>query len=350
MRNASLDGIRGIAVLLVLFYHHNLLNFGWLGVDLFFVLSGYLITTILRKERMARHYWSSYWIKRATRIFPPLLLLLAAAAVLGVSLSLSQAFLYLASAGDLFAILRPHVESLRPLWSLAVEEHFYLLWPLAVYHLDAKTLKRICLALILLDPLARAIMSLFTQDWQIVYFLTPFRLDGLALGCLLALLFESNIAIERIRRMSSSATIAFVLAWLALRVILGHGFTRNNPTPAYNAFCYSLVALACAAGISYVLTHQHSFVSRVLSWRPIAYIGLISYGLYLYQVLIIESMQRWTGKSVHAVFLLDFPVCFVLAALSFRFYESPLIAWGRAKAKSHAERVIPKNAEQISEG
>ncbi len=137
---ASLDGLRGLAVLLVLAYHHALLNSGWLGVDLFFALSGYLITTILRSARHDEEYWKPFWIKRATRILPPFLLVLVLTPLLGFIVTIRQFAGYLFSLGDVMAYVHSQFEPLRPLWSLAVEEHFYLAWPFAVRYLRRRNL------------------------------------------------------------------------------------------------------------------------------------------------------------------------------------------------------------------
>ena len=327
MRNKSLDGLRGIAVLLVLLYHHGLLNSGWLGVDLFFVLSGYLITTILRNHGTI-NFWSSFWIKRATRILPPLLLVLVATAALGFSLTLSQGMAYLFSMGDIAAYLRPDFEPLRPLWSLAVEEHFYLLWPFAVRYLKRKKLVLILLATVLAEPLLRAAASLFTHDWQAVYFLTPFRLDGLCLGSLLAIVLEDSAMISKVTRLSAPAGMMSAAIWFALRVGLGTRFTRDNPTIYYNAFNYALVSYGAACLIAYLITHPKSTMARLIGARWLAAIGLMSYGLYLYQVPVHEVVIRYNRRAGYA-FWIDLVITFALAAASYLWYERPLMRLGK---------------------
>jgi peptidoglycan/LPS O-acetylase OafA/YrhL len=331
-RNESLDGLRGVAVLLVLFYHHHYLNAGWMGVDLFFVLSGYLITSILRRTRSDEFFWRGFWVKRVTRILPPFLLVLLATSVLGFSLSWFQTLAYLLSFGDVLAYVRPTFEPLRPLWSLAIEEHFYIFWPIAVRFLPRRSLVFILLSLVALEPIIRAIASMFTHDWQLIYFLTPFRLDGLALGSLLALGLESSSDAFLIRKWSGWATAAFITIWLSLRIVLGHAFTRDEPTPAYNGACYSLVALAACSMIAYVVSHPRSLCSRVFTWKPLVFTGTISYGLYLYQVLIRETLMRTWPISGRTALFIDTPIIFLLAWISFRFYEKPIIHWGKKRA------------------
>jgi peptidoglycan/LPS O-acetylase OafA/YrhL len=329
MRNETLDGLRGIAVLLVLFYHHGLLNSGWIGVDIFFVLSGYLITTILRRHRGTSDFWSSFWIKRATRILPPFLLVLAATALLGFALSAGQAGLYLLSLGDVMAYLRPAFEPLRPLWSLAVEEHFYLLWPFAVRYMDRRKLVAILLGLIVAEPVLRACMSLFTHDWQTVYFLTPFRLDGLCLGSLLAVALESPAFEVNLARYSAPAGLLSAFTWIGMRLVLGGRFTRDNPTAYYNAIGYSLVSFGAACLISYLLTHPQSLLARMIAARWLAATGLISYGLYLYQVPVHQVMMRsYPGLGGRSIWV-DSVITFALATASYQWYEKPMMRLGK---------------------
>ena len=331
-RNQSLDGLRGVAVLLVLFYHHHYLNAGWMGVDLFFVLSGYLITSILRRSRTDKSFWHGFWLKRFTRILPPFILLLLVTALLRFNLTWLQALAYLLSFGDVLAYTRPTFEPLRPLWSLAIEEHFYMFWPIAVRFLPRRTLIYILLSLVACEPILRAIASAFTHDWQFVYFLTPFRLDGLALGCLLALGLESTSDAELIQKWSGLSTALFITIWFSLRTIFGHDFTRDHPTAVYNGACYSLVSLVAVSSIAYLISHPRSLFARALTWKPLVFTGAISYGLYLYQVVIRETVTRTWHITDRQAFLIDTPIIFLLASLSFNFYETPIIIWGKKKA------------------
>jgi peptidoglycan/LPS O-acetylase OafA/YrhL len=252
MRNEYLDGLRGIAVLLVLLYHHSLLNAGWVGVDLFFVLSGYLITTIIRRTRRNHFFWQEFWIKRATRILPPFLILLLASVLLGFSSSARQILAYLFSLGDVLAYMRPNFESLRLLWSLATEEHFYLVWPFAVRFLSRRILIFLLCGLLVVAPVARGIGIFVTRDWQFVYFLSPFRLDGLGLGCLLALAFESARWRGLLLRWSSSAVVLALGFWVLLRIVFRHDFTRDHPTVLYSSMCYSLIAFIAFGLVAYL--------------------------------------------------------------------------------------------------
>ena len=327
-RNLSLDGLRGIAVLLVLLFHHAWFKSGWIGVDLFFALSGFLITTILRRTREDAFYWREFWVKRVTRILPPLVLLLVAAYFL-LQQTLKQIAGYFLLA-DVFAFAKP-VDGLVPLWSLAVEEHFYMLWPFAVRFLSRRSLIRLLLAVVVAEPLFRAAAGALPNPWQIMYFLTPFRLDGLCLGSLLAILLESAPGRDRVGRWSGWGCCVCACGLLALRPLASRGF---DSILVFNSLVYSVVGLGAAFLIGYVVTYPRSIATRLLAWRGLAFTGSISYGLYLYQVLVRSLFLRSYHLSFQRVFWLDTPVVFVVAWLSFRFYETPLILWGKRKASS----------------
>ena len=192
MRIARLDGIRSLAVLLVILLHHHLLALGWAGVDLFFVLSGLLITGILRRERMAPHYWRSFYYKRATRILPPLCILVPLSYLLTKRATFPSALGYLLFAANIQDVGSHSIPLLGGLWSLSVEEHFYLIWPFAVYALSRRTLMRLLTALLLVEPMLRGVATHWFTGPGPIYVLTPFRLDGLAIGSLLALMLESE--------------------------------------------------------------------------------------------------------------------------------------------------------------
>ena len=332
----SLDGLRGVAVLLVLAHHHAALDYGWIGVDFFFALSGYLITTILRSTRADASYWSSFWIKRVTRILPPFLLLLLVVVLLGFAVSGAQLVAYLLTLGDVMALVRTNFEPLLPLWSLAVEEHFYLVWPFAVLYLPRRWLVIALLTLLVLEPLSRAIVSQYTGRWEVFYYLTPFRLDGLCWGAMLALFMERVSVRDRIRSWSAPLGVTAVGVWIMLRFIVGVRFSRHHAGWVYNSAAYSLLALLSVALVAFLLTHQDSWVSRTFSSRPLVWIGRISYGLYLYQVPVKLIVTNSSGWSAQKTLLLDAPLVVLLSWLSFKYFEQPIIRWGRRLAQSRS--------------
>ena len=326
----QLDGLRAVAVLLVLLTHHRILNAGWIGVDFFFALSGFLITSILRRMRTSTTFWRDFWAKRITRIMPPLVLAIAICTFFKFGITVRQALMYLVSLGDLMAILRPADPLLRPLWSLAVEEHFYLLWPFAVRFLNRKHLFLLLSGLLIAEPIARGVFTHFVPGWAIPYFLTPFRLDGLCFGALLALIMESQAGAAFLRKWSTTFACSITAIWLAFRLGMGLNFTREHPTPIFNALCYSLVPMAAVFLVAHLLNRPESILARVLSWKPLVQIGLISYGVYLFHELGIATLLRIAPSlNRQKLFLINLPAVLLFSWLSFRFYELPIMRAGK---------------------
>ena len=338
-RFAALDGIRSLAAIAVVLDHLQIVNAGWTGVDFFFVLSGFLITSILRRTRDDRSYYSEFWFKRVTRIMPPLVLCLLAL-VLFQSMSLRWAFICLLTGGDIAAAyMKPFLPAASPLWSLAVEEHFYFVWPFAVRLLPRRALLALLALLIVGEPILRAVYTFVGHPtWDIVYFLTQFRLDGLAMGALLAICFERPKQMDAIGNYSTVLTAVTAVVFVGLRVLLGLRFTRQGNTPLYNALSYFLVAMTAFWCIAFLQTHRTSWVTRALSWSPLVWVGQISYGLYLYHTIVLSLLLQHTTLSPPAIMLLTILISVVIAFASFRFIESPLIAWGRKKAEELRRR------------
>jgi peptidoglycan/LPS O-acetylase OafA/YrhL len=332
-RNLPLDGLRGVAVLMVLLLHHTYLNMGWMGVDIFFALSGFLITSILRRTRNDERYWAEFWTKRVTRILPPLLLTIAVVPIFGLHSNVAQLAAYVFSLGDYLAYVRPKYETLRSLWSLAVEEHFYIVWPFAVRFMRKRSLCYLIASLLLLESALRAAVSIHRQAFSLVYYTTPFRLDGLLIGALLAILFESPGKRAVIGRSSALAAIGFAAVYIGMRMGFGLRFTKDaHSSMLYNVGVYPLVALGTASLVGYVLTHDDSFLARLLSSRPLVFMGSISYGIYLYQVPIRDIITRATGLTNRQAFFIDLPLTVFLSWLSFKFYEKPILTWGKRQA------------------
>jgi peptidoglycan/LPS O-acetylase OafA/YrhL len=340
----ALDGVRGIAVITVILHHHQLLNMGWMGVDLFFVLSGYLITTILRGGRSGKNYWRSFWVKRVTRILPAFLLLLVFAIALGFRPTWLDLSAYLFTMGDLMAYLRPHNEVIAPVWSLAVEEHFYMLWPFAVCYLPKRTLLYLLGALIVFEPAVRAVTSLFTHNWAVFYYLTPFRLDGLGFGCMLALLLESPRLGRLIHKWSGPGVLMSIGMLLTFRMVLGVSYTFSGSTMTYNSSVYFLVACVSVCMIAYLLQHPASLPGRIAAWKPLVFLGTVSYGIYLYNALIEDATKRLFGFSDHKAIWIDTFLTVMLAWISYELYERPLIVWGRRLAR--AKETLPHEVAQ----
>ena len=336
MRLSRLDGIRGFAIIIV--FAHHVLHFGpgWVGVDLFFVLSGYLITGILRRDRFQKHFWSPFYIKRAARILPALLVCFLLAALLTDfpwrRLGLPY-ILFAANIAEAYSPLKGDPQ-LTIIWSLAVEEQFYLFWPFAVRFLSRSTLIWILGGLLCLEPVLRAV---FTSriGWWPMYILTPFRLDGLAAGSLLAVLLEEPVWTKRFSRVAGPVA-AGVLTVYALCSLIP-GFWYRADSLSFNTFGYSMIAAIGMFGLAYTLLHAEAFLSRVLAHPALVFVGVISYGVYLYHVMVVQAVQllivRIGFNHMRTVSPITVALTLGFAWLSYRFYEQPFVQWGHRAVK-----------------
>lgn len=327
---ADIDGLRAVAVLAVVLFHADLALFsgGFVGVDVFFVISGYLITGIIAGEiRSGRFSLARFYERRIRRIFPALFVMLAcstAAALLlfmprelkdysqslaAAALSLSNV-LFWSEAGyfDAPAELKPLLHT----WSLAVEEQFYLLLPLLLM-LGARLLRSRWLPLLL--PVAAG--SFLISLWQVgntpsaAFFLPPARAWELLLGSLLALGLARPVRHEAAREGLAALGLAAIL-WSVF------GFDAQTPFPGAAAL------LPCLGAALIIHTGGRTRVGRLLSSRPAVFIGLISYSLYLWHwpVLVFAryyAIDPLNPAQLAGVLLLSL----ALSVASWRFIERP---------------------------
>ncbi len=300
-RVEALDGVRGIAILAVVLMHcamfgmvrpdiatHWLtrtLQLGWVGVDLFFVLSGFLITGILVRTKERPHYFRNFYARRALRIFPlyyvviSLLLFVLPRAATTAAEKVPY-YLYVQN----FAWLWPGEGSpdvARTItWSLAVEEQFYMLWPAVVWFASRRGLVRVCVAMI---GVAIAMRFVFLgAGASSVYFLTPCRFDGLAAGALLALLPSPRPVVARVLVASGLAGLG-VTAWCS-----GSSLPEHNPAMQRWGI---LAALPLAAGLL-VLARTGGLFARFCTNRVLRSFGRYSYCIYLVHILLVEQVIR----------------------------------------------------------
>src|SRR5579872_4752966 len=206
-RILQLDGLRGLAVLMVFATHAFGVPLLWLGVDLFFVLSGYLITKILLRlkeqqldDAPGSSYWAAFYLRRAQRILPAYLIFLACISFFGAHWMRTWYWysFFIANIGAAFHKLGSQM--LDPLWSLAVEEQFYLLWPCLVLLCSIKKLRWIALAIIFASPVLRACATPFFSDHFPIYCLTIFRADVLAVGAWIAIAEHEDASFAHARQ------------------------------------------------------------------------------------------------------------------------------------------------------
>jgi peptidoglycan/LPS O-acetylase OafA/YrhL len=347
VRQIQLDGVRGIAMLSVFMCHHFLFPIGWAGVDLFFVLSGFLITRTLVETKHHQNYWAQFYIKRSGRILPPLVPLFLVVAILSRRLTLVGFAGYALFLGNYINLTPYGIEILIVLWSLAIEEHYYLIWPTVVRFLSRGRCITVCLIILLIEPLLRAVVTIHVASFYPIYYLTWFRLDGIVAGSLLALV----VPLERVHNWLRNSAIwifsAFVLSYFVLGKLEEKIFTKEENSVLFNSLGYTIIALACFFLVAYLVLKEDSYLSRLLSVRPLVFLGEISYGMYLFHMVTLAILRRifhvGVGlQSIHGtrlLFLVNFPLVICLTWLSFRFYESPIIKWSRRKARifEHAE-------------
>ena len=369
----ALNGLRAIAVLLVIFQHyiapyHPAMNWGWTGVDIFFVLSGFLITGILYDTRDQPHRLRNFYMRRTLRIFP-----LYYGVLLGALLTTpifhwlwSPAwilwFTYLGNYArfvfinspllPLLAIDHLRAQPIAPgsftlylghFWSLCVEEQFYLVWPILVFTLRKReTLRNLCLASIPTLLAARiACLYLVPQQYlnaELLYRATPLRADALLIGGFAALAIRGPEA-ARVLRLARfvliAAAISFALWEIAYR-LLGPTHLFYQPyagDPVMTTLGYTLIDITAAALVLNLLSLDHP-LARLLNLRPLRRLGEISYGVYvfhdMFRSLYIRLLQSIFGTHIRTggttgTALLALVTSILLASLSFKYVESPFL-------------------------
>jgi peptidoglycan/LPS O-acetylase OafA/YrhL len=321
-RIEQLDGIRTVAIAAV-FLHHTLhVKLLWMGVDLFFILSGFLITGILigNKSQSIGRYFGHFYERRARRILPPYALLLVVTSVIFGLAWAHQWYFYFFLMNFVLAFHVPHPQSLDVLWSLAVEEQFYLLWPLVVYFLSEQAIAWSAAAVVLAAPFLRWFCTpLFAYHWPI-YALTPFRMDLLAVGALIAILWRKRQDV--IKRFGHYGLIFSALALLTLAALSRQpGFTTTANTPETNLWIYELSLVACTGAILWALSGKGT---GALTLSPVRYIGRISYTIYLIHFTVLMVVARYLS-GIWAITGVTLIATILYAAISWVVLEKPLL-------------------------
>jgi peptidoglycan/LPS O-acetylase OafA/YrhL len=332
-RLPQLDGIRGIAILLVvlhnetakypILYLHYVFANGWMGVDLFFVLSGLLITGILLDTKPSAGYFRNFYARRCLRIWPlyyvSLLFMFGIVPLLAPAegkLVLERASPWWSFPLFLQNFLVPIPENSPGLlgvsWSLAIEEQFYLVWPLMVRFCSTRLLSWMAVSVVCLSPVLRLGLSLTHVD---LYSNTFCRLDGLMSGALLAILVRSTgfVPATFLRR-----------AWIVLCIATPLAFLTEVVNARWIVF--SLSAAASAALVFLSLYSGHPWLQGALRTRFLVYTGTISYGLYLLHKIPFNVARAWHLDQYPVLALpILLAVAYGMAALSFTLLEKPFL-------------------------
>ena len=339
----GLNTLRGIAVILVVLYHNfnflPLTQFGFLGVDLFFVLSGFLITDILLRTKARPHYFTNFYTRRVLRIFPVyfaslLFLFFILPSFLKVNYDLNyyrnnQYWFYLFIQNWLF-VIKPLEKSflLNHFWSIAIEEQFYIVWPFVIYSIKkTQTLLRLlCILFLSLFVFRWWILFEHMQDQRIFSFL---RFDGLLAGSAIALIKWHKLQMPR----HLNAILIVLLAALNagfLAIIMV--FKKNLPYFP----CCGFTTFTILFGMA---THYAVYLKKLPAMLPLTekvlhFFGKISYGLYIYHwpifVLLSPVFRQFFEQQFHLAYLTAYycsPVlatalAIALSAVSYRYYET----------------------------
>ena len=357
-RIPALDGLRGVAILAVFFRHYAgglektattpalhilgmLFNFGWTGVDLFFVLSGFLITGILYDTEKKPGYYKNFYARRVLRIFPPYYLLaivyLSLTPLLSAHWKWGQ-LSFLVYLGYPLALVWPALGEVSPavhithLWSLCAEEQFYMIWPWLIAKLrTAQVIFRACLALFIATLLLR--VAICITGWVNINWTHDFlgcRMDALAVGAAIAIAVRSPLK----GRLIKWAPAVFFPAAASVIVICALRRTVDHSDPAIATIGFTLIALAYG-GLLTLALRQNSWLDRLLSTTVLRLFGKYSYAMYLFDfpLTVFLSPKRESfiaathsyalGSGIFLLFCLLLNL--VLAAASFHLVESPIM-------------------------
>ena len=335
----ALDGVRGLAILMVLIFHFGAflpngafehavsagIGFGWCGVDLFFCLSGFLITGILLRTVEHQDYFRLFYARRILRIFPAYYLFVAvsllsvlAAHRFGYLRNTTTngqfwAWLYLSNWHDSGLPYTPH------LWSLALEEQFYLVWPLAIAVFRRRALS-FCLCVAALSFLAR-VVAVYAFGWgdETIHRMTPFRLDGLALGGAAACVAINPGLLSKVK-----GFVPWVLgAFLAVVVAIAAAYGSSAFTNQMNTIGYAALAVSFSALVLHCATTPGA-IMNVFLLPPLRHLGKYSYGIYIFHYTWVRPSTSGLNGAVLWI-IVGSTGSYILARISWKLVEQPFL-------------------------
>ena len=364
----ALDGLRGAAILSVLCFHFfvddgysasgvgkfllPLAKMGWMGVEVFFVLSGFLITGILLRARSATNYYRVFYARRALRIFPVYYLAVALIFWVVVPLGRHVEFFHLHPVG----LFGPHeqlwywvnlsnlhtafypllIPMLSPFWSLAIEEQFYLVWPAVVRNLRQQSLMAFCLSGMVISAVLRNLP--WVQHWNeiysnFIYRFTPLHIDGLLFGAILAMMLPRYGDRKNLRK------TFVVLFWGTAAAVVFLARTPGPTTPAMTRVGYSVLVLFAGSLLWLSVAPSGSiWARRIFSSKPLVQLGKYSYFIYVfhmpffYYVRILGAHFIGEQSMAHPYMTrvqmgcVTFALTYLAAAVSWKIFEGPILA------------------------
>jgi peptidoglycan/LPS O-acetylase OafA/YrhL len=373
----ALDGLRGIAIVLVMLHHFtvfptttgidsiitSVVAFSWAGVDLFFVLSGFLITGILLDTRRSERYFSSFYARRTLRIFPLYYLTLFLAlvvlpqfpalhTVLAGTIDQPPQWPYWLYLSNFSIAERGFTHGWLDLsWSLAIEEQFYLVWALVIWWCPPRLLAWLCTIIFVAEVFARSGARASGMVALPIYVVTWFRLDGLVVGALLALSLRAGI-MPALARLTPVVVIVGVAGLIVVTIMGGHTWWWNR---RMQQFGYSLLAVIAGAMLVSALNRPaDSLWPRMLSAEWLRAFGKYSYGLYLIHLPVMRAVREYVFNPEEFETLAVAPLigqvlfyplaaapAFALAWLSWRFFEAPILSLKKHFAISRTAEMPP---------
>jgi peptidoglycan/LPS O-acetylase OafA/YrhL len=327
----DVDGLRAVAIILVLLFHADLgVKGGFIGVDVFFVISGFLITGLILKEQQNGEFsLARFWVRRVRRIFPASAVMVAAALAAGFFLLLPSDYRDLSESAIAQQLILSNIyfwrntgyfdgaaecQPLLHTWSLAVEEQFYIGYPILLMLLNRYGRNATLIALVLLG-IASLVLSEYGARFHrsATFFLLPTRAWELITGGLVCFLPPPT---------RFSLCLRTTISWLSLALIVAVGWLYDSNTPFPGL--YALAPCTATASIIYFNSNHLSLPALILSKKPFVFTGLISYSLYLWHWPILAFYRYWQGPDfdiLEALLLLSFAG--FISVLSWLFIEQP---------------------------
>ena len=347
----QLHSLRALAILAVMYTHYLPekywifgIYWGGLGVRCFFVLSGFLITSILLRESSAAPSFKPLYLtfisRRAFRLYPILLITLVAGAALGIE-AVRETFLWDLTYLTNFYVIKINdwPGAVAHLWSLAVEEQFYLVWPFVIFFVPRHLLPTVLFSLIAVSPIFRLAWSSAGLGDFGAWVMPPACFDALAMGALLAL-FKAE------RRLIGVVGLVGFCLWLAVTFSpIGRLWFVANAEIALTAVSMIFVWVIARAAVGFA-----GLAGRILRSRVLQYVGTISYGMYVLHGFVpyyvdlvgVNHVLRWSQST-----MLAFATTFLMASVSWHILEQPMMRWGRRLIDSRKEPAAPGFATNL---